>query len=130
MILNKKAKAEKDKIKNKIWNLLWNTESIKNHFLGRIRGYNPNVIINACTGGSEENGFRKIVTRFLQRKSICVEQIYEISHPSSWNIPEFHRPDCFSESADSSDTTTSASSPNVDTTDAPDDNSEAAPENS
>lgn len=123
-----KSKKINTKIRDKMLDNFWGIEKIKKDFLCRIRKYKPNIIINACTGGMDSNGFRRTVSKYLQEKGICVGQLYEINHPSSWSIPEFYMPNCLPEPpANSQDTATPPSITNEDTTDAPDDNSDTAP---
>lgn len=119
------------KVRDRIWNCLWKIESVKTDFLCRINKYRPNIIINACTGGRKKNSLRRTVSKFIAKKRLCVGRLYEIDHPYNWNIPEFHIPNCSSESlANSQGTETSSSITTDDTTDAPDDNSETAPASS
>ena len=123
-----KSQKINEEVRDKIWNHLWKTETIKNNFLCRVKKYKPSIIINACTGGMREDSLRRTVSRFLQEARICVGQLYEINHPSSWNIPKFHKPNCLPESlATSQGSATSSPITDEDTTDAPDDNSETAP---
>lgn len=86
MILQDKLNTS---VRNAVWTALWQHQGrhIKNCFASRMENYNPYLVINACTGGQDDNnGLNKQVTRFLKEEKICRE-IYEINHPSSWSIP-------------------------------------------
>ena len=82
MILGGKMNGE---VKVPVWNALWHRQYVKGCFVSRMANYNPYLVINACTGGQDENGLKRIVTGFLKKKGICRE-IYEINHPVNWNI--------------------------------------------
>lgn len=68
------------------WCAIWGNPCIKEYFRDKILQYNPQFVINACTGEAKDNYIkRRLVTEFLQR--IPVEIIYESPHPSSWHWP-------------------------------------------
>ena len=90
MILPKPEKKYKDALKISVWKAVWSHQYIEGGFESRMEKYAPYLVINACTGGQEDDkGLNKQVTDFLKRKKIC-RKIYEIDHPFSWKIPILH----------------------------------------
>ncbi|MCY4560054.1 MAG: hypothetical protein OXF79_27580 [Chloroflexi bacterium] len=77
----------KDKLKEDIWKALWEETCVREDFRSRIKNYKPDLVINACTGGSKEGSLNDKVTCYLKSTEIC-ENICRINHPSSWNIPK------------------------------------------
>lgn len=75
------AKITKDfkvrDLRKLVWHAIW--DSVDNDFIGRLKKYNPSVVINCCT-----NDFKDTVSDSLN-VDFCVVCA---SHPSSWN--EFH----------------------------------------
>ncbi len=72
-------------LRNKVWKKIWENEEIKKDFLNRILKLNPSIIFNGCTKelkSSVNEDLKKISTELNNCK------IFQIHHPSSWNIPE------------------------------------------
>lgn len=80
-------RGTKRTVTSTVWRSLWRCDDIQNCFASRMIGYNPYIVINACTGGQGRYGLNKDVTaflaNFLKERGMCCE-IYEIGHPSSW----------------------------------------------
>ena len=77
---------KKKKLKEDIWNALWEEPCIKHDFKLRMEKYKPSMIINACTGGKKRESLNAKVTYYLESIGIC-DDIYRTDHPSCWNIP-------------------------------------------
>ena len=78
-------------LRNRIFYLFWQQESIVQDFVDRLTGYTPTVIINACTGGKLPHRKPRIPEKHL---NWLVQQIipkeYESIvkhdvHPVNWN---------------------------------------------
>ena len=91
------------KIRDAVWKALWNRQEIQNEFRKRLKGYNPNFIINACTHDlgcytcldQDKECRKKKIHDFLVENFPCAH-IYAAAHPSSrhWKgkgLRRFHR---------------------------------------
>lgn len=78
--------------RDKVWLALWDDPCIKQCFKGRMEMYNPNLVINACTGErtdpnqSNMNSLKRKVNEFLLNCT-SIGNVYETGHPSGWYSP-------------------------------------------
>ena len=75
------------KTRNEIYKTLWRDECIRYEFLGRLRSYDPNYIINACTGTGPMRKVKDSISDFLTTYFTRCKK-YEVTHPTSWRVPE------------------------------------------
>ena len=68
-------------LRNQVFKLLWNSSA--NDLVKRINRYNPDIIINACTGGNDRYGLRNIVKQLIAT-NLNITQYLEY-HPSRWH---------------------------------------------
>lgn len=82
-----KDKAEYEKIKKEVWHAIWDYEDIQSDFKKRIKGYDPLLIIEACTGGKDDKfKFKKKIWYALEEvknKESLEFKIFSFSHPST-----------------------------------------------
>lgn len=73
-------------VKNEVWAALWNIEAIRNDFHERLRGYNPRIVINACTQGTSKRlAYDMRLHVALSVAAHCSQaKLYAITHPGSW----------------------------------------------
>ena len=81
------SRRRRRELKEYVWKALWNDRCVRDDFKKRMDAYGPRLIINACTGGTEEEGLNAIVTCYLKSSKIG-KNICRTSHPSSWKIPK------------------------------------------
>lgn len=77
--LNNESKKEYETLRDDVWKKIWIIESIKKDFTKRIKLYNPEIIINACTKGVTDCIEKKLLKNFANKK------YFKICHPSSWS---------------------------------------------
>lgn len=95
-------------VRDAVWNVLWDSQStatsqdcgertanasfpIRDCFRHRLRTYNPNYIINACTSATRTmKCMKKSVSSFLRCHFPNCKR-YEVGHPSSWGMNENNR---------------------------------------
>ncbi len=77
----------KSELRDHVWNLLWENDSIKNNFINRLKNYNPVLIINACTGNNNKKSLKFSVNKCLNEnfKDIVKFSTYHPSH-FLWSI--------------------------------------------
>ena len=68
----------RERLRDAVWEALWNIEAVRGGFEDRLRRYAPGVVINACT-----RTLGKHVAVFVAAHSPNSKQ-YETTHPSSW----------------------------------------------
>lgn len=70
-------------LRNKVWRALWHKLSIRQDFGERLNGYNPSVIINACTGSLKDDVHTFVGTLFNENRQVA-PPCYKVSHPVNW----------------------------------------------
>jgi hypothetical protein len=86
---NKSEKINKS-VRNKVWKKLWENIELQDEFKNQISDLKPELIFNACTSELKPN-----ISKFLKTiESLNKTIIFEINHPSSWNIPEIKKLSC------------------------------------
>jgi hypothetical protein len=78
-------------IKFDVWKEIWSIKAIKLKFINKIKTYNPDLIINACTGknkdNKKDNNFNFIITDFISNKFKKVKMVTTY-HPSTVHFNE------------------------------------------
>jgi len=70
-------------IRDAMWKELYGIARIRQDFLGRLRSYEPRVVINACTAKVKP----QITEDILQSGIAIAAHIVETGHPSLWVFP-------------------------------------------
>lgn len=82
----RKGNGKWGKLRNNVWRALWSEQ--RDQFLTRLRGYNPKVVINACTGDMRcrKNQPKKFVEELIREHCPAVP-LYNVYHPAYrlWN---------------------------------------------
>ena len=77
-------------LRDNVWRTLWDEDHIKQCFRARLNTYQPNLIINACTGElSDSDSLTTHVNNFVCAELQNVAELnnvplYKASHPASW----------------------------------------------
>ncbi len=79
-----KRPAIKRRVRDSVWEALWNMEKVRRDFEERLLRYAPGVVINACT-----RALSNYIAVFVA-KHCPNSRLYETTHPSSW-INQNHR---------------------------------------
>ena len=74
-------------LRNAVWDALWGIDAVRCDFLARLCNYNPSIVVNACTGGAEDNGFNADVDRFIRNNNVIPDVCRRprTPHPSVWH---------------------------------------------
>ena len=65
-----------------IWDRLWKEDDIKKDFVNRLKSYNPKVIFNGCTEGSNKS--RRISVSQTIHNNFDNIELFEMNHPCYW----------------------------------------------
>lgn len=94
------SKSPWNKLRDNVWNTLWEEPQIEQDFRERLPTYSPHLIINACTGNwtppeflartddlTSKHGLKCLVTKFV-RAELPTVPLYEAHHPAykSWKL--------------------------------------------
>lgn len=79
-------------VKEAVWAVLWNIEAVREDFWTRLRDYNPDIVIDACTSGSSK------LLAYDMKAHVAISvaaqcsktMLYATTHPSSWNDARNH----------------------------------------
>ena len=82
-----------NKLRDAIWSALWSIDAVRCDFLDRLCKYNPSIVVNACTGGSGNDGFNAEVDQFLLCNNVIPDENRRprTPHPSLWHQPSNRR---------------------------------------
>lgn len=74
-------------LRDAVCSALWNLAAVRCDFLTRLCKYNPSIVVNACTGGSGDDGFNAEVDQFLLCNNIISDENRRprTPHPCVWN---------------------------------------------
>lgn len=74
-------------LRDAVCNALWNLAAVRCDFLTRLCKYSPSIVVNACTGGSGDDGFNAEVDQFLLCNNIIPDENRRprTPHPCVWN---------------------------------------------
>ena len=74
-------------LRDAVCSTLWNLAAVRCNFLTRLCKYNPSIVVNACTGGSGDDGFNAEVDQFLLCNNIIPDESRRprTPHPCVWN---------------------------------------------
>lgn len=86
-------KDKRAKLRDAVWNAIWSYEEIRCEFKKRLKGYSPDLLINACThdvGCNSKvcplNGeCKKDKVREFLTSNFAHAHIYEATHPCTWH---------------------------------------------
>ena len=105
---NRKVRdAVRKKIRDAVWKALWDSQPtvtsqdcgertanasfpIRDCFEDRLKTYNPDYIINACTSTGSMKKMKESVSSFLRCRFLDCKR-YEVNHPSCWHMKENNR---------------------------------------
>lgn len=84
----RERKKVKSRVKDVVWQALWDIEAVRRDFKARLRRYVPRIVINGCTRTMSDARTAKCsrsacVAEFVAAHCPDAEQ-YETTHPSSW----------------------------------------------
>ena len=68
----------KGRLRDAVWEALWNIEAVRRDFADRLRRYAPEVVINACTRTVGKHVAVSVAAHSPKSKQ------YKTTHPSSW----------------------------------------------
>ena len=76
-----------------IWSALWSMAAVRCDFLTRLCKYNPSIVLNACTGGSGDDGCNAEVDQFLLCNNVIPDENRRprTPHPAVWHQPNQRR---------------------------------------
>lgn len=74
-------------LRDAVCRALWNLAAVRCDFLTRLCKYNPSIVVNACTGGSGDDGFNAEVDQFLLCNNVIPDESRRprTPHPCVWN---------------------------------------------
>lgn len=74
-------------LRNAVWCTLWDIAPVRCNFLTRLCNYNPSIVVNACTGGSEDDGLNAKMDQFLLCNNVVPDENRRprTPHPSVWH---------------------------------------------
>ena len=77
-------------VRDAVWATLWNIGAVREDFRDRLRHYNPNIVIDACTSGRSRHPVYSMNAHVaISVAAHCSEaMLYASTHPSSWFKPE------------------------------------------
>ena len=82
-----------EKLRDAVCSALWSLATIRCDFLTRLCKYNPSIVVNACTGGSGDDGFNAEMDQFLLCNNVIPDENRRprTPHPSVWHQPSNRR---------------------------------------
>ncbi|MBN2790362.1 MAG: hypothetical protein JXR69_09255 [Candidatus Delongbacteria bacterium] len=82
-VIHKKGGRIAKDLRNSVWQALWRQKNIRANFFDRLKCYEPDLIINSCTGGQDKRGsLNYFISKFLVQHSFSYIS-YKTGHPSS-----------------------------------------------